>query len=217
MANHGTLFLDEIGELPLFMQAKLLRVLQEKEFTRVGGDKEISVDVRIIAATNRSLEDMVKEGKFREDLYFRLNILNIDVPPLRERTEDLNQLVPHALEKLYKENGVLKVIDQQALEMLKKYSWKGNIRELNNVIEKMYFTADKTTIDISHIPPNIMSDVVSGQMDISSAEGLDTMVTELENRTVEMVMRQTGENISKTAEILNISRPRLYRILKRMQ
>lgn len=217
MANHGTLFLDEIGELPLFMQAKLLRVLQEKEFTRVGGDKEISVDVRIIAATNRSLEDMVKEGKFREDLYFRLNILSIDVPPLRDRAEDLNQLVPYCLEKLYKENGILKVIDTQALEILKRYSWKGNIRELFNVIEKMYFTADKTSIDINHIPPNIISDVVSNEMDLNSAEGLDTMVEELENRTVQLVLKQTGGNLSKTAKILNISRPRLYRILKRIK
>lgn len=216
LANHGTLFLDEIGELPLFMQAKLLRVLQEKEFTRVGGDKEISVDVRIIAATNRSLEDMVREGKFREDLYFRLNILNIDVPPLRDRTEDLKELVSYCLEKLYNENGVLKVIDTQALEILKKYSWKGNIRELNNVIEKMYFTADKTTIDISHIPPNIMSDVVSNDIDVSTGEGLDTMLEELENRTVELVLKETDNNISKTAKILNISRPRLYRIMKRL-
>ncbi len=217
MAHRGTLFLDEIGELPLFMQAKLLRVLQEKEFTRVGGDKEISVDVRIIAATNRSLEDMVKEGKFREDLYFRLNILSIDVPPLRERAEDLNQLVPYCLEKLYNENGVLKVIDTQALEILKKYSWKGNIRELFNVIEKMYFTADKTNIDITHIPPNIISDVVENDMDMESHEGLDTMVEELENKTVQLVLKQTGDNLSKTAKILNISRPRLYRIIKRIK
>ena len=217
MANHGTLFLDEVGELPLFMQAKLLRVLQEKEFTRVGGDKEISVDVRIIAATNRSLEDMVKEGKFREDLYFRLNILSIDVPPLRERADDLKELVSYCLEKLYNENGVLKVIDTQALDILKKYSWKGNIRELNNVVEKMYFTADKTTIDINHIPPNIISDVVSREIDVDTSEGLDTMVEELENRTVQLVLEETGGNLSKTASILNISRPRLYRILKRIK
>ena len=215
LANKGTLFLDEIGELPPYMQAKLLRVLQEKEITRVGGNREIPVDVRILVATNCDLEQLVREGKFREDLYFRLNILNIYVPPLRERKQDIDELVLHCLERLHKENGTLKVITERTLSLLRQYPWKGNIRELFNVVEKMYFVSDDDTIDMDDIPANILNSVVTDQMVFEKERGLDTMIEELEWKTVQLVMEEVGGNLSKTAEILKISRPRLYRILER--
>ena len=215
LANKGTLFLDEIGELPPYMQAKLLRVLQEKEITRVGGNREIPVDVRVLAATNCDLEQLVREGKFREDLYFRLNILNIYVPPLRERKQDIDELVLHCLERLHKENGTLKVITERTLSLLRQYPWKGNIRELFNVVEKMYFVSDDDTIDMDDIPANILNSVVTDQMVFEKERGLDTMIEELEWKTVQLVMEEVGGNLSKTAEILKISRPRLYRILER--
>lgn len=215
LANKGTLFLDEIGELPPYMQAKLLRVLQEKEITRVGGNREIPVDVRVLAATNCDLEQLVREGEFRADLYFRLNILNIYVPPLRERKQDIDELVLHCLERLHKENGTLKVITERTLSLLRQYPWKGNIRELFNVVEKMYFVSDDDTIDMDDIPANILNSVVTDQMVFEKECGLDTMIEELEWKTVQLVMEEVGGNLSKTAEILKISRPRLYRILER--
>lgn len=215
LANKGTIFLDEIGELPSYMQAKLLRVLQEKEITRVGGNKEISVDVRVLAATNCDLEQMVREGKFRADLYFRLNILNIYVPPLRERKQDIDELVLHCLERLHKENGTLKVITERALGLLRQYPWKGNIRELFNIVEKMYFVSDDDTIDIDDIPANILNSVVTDQLTFEKERGLDTMIEELEWKTVQLVLEEMDGNLSKTADVLKISRPRLYRILER--
>ena len=215
LANKGTLFLDEIGELPPYMQAKLLRVLQEKEITRVGGNREIPVDVRVLAATNCDLEQLVREGEFRADLYFRLNILNIYVPPLRERKQDIDELVLHCLERLHKENGTLKVITERTLSLLRQYPWKGNIRELFNVVEKMYFVSDDDTIDMDDIPANILNSLVTDQMVFEKERGLDTMIEELEWKTVQLVLEEVGGNLSKTAEILKISRPRLYRILER--
>ena len=215
LANKGTLFLDEVGELPPYMQAKLLRVLQEKEFTRVGGHREIPVDVRVIAATNSNLEQMVREGKFREDLYFRLNVLSINVPPLRERKQDIDELVLYCLERLHKENGILKIITKRTLGLLRQYHWKGNIRELFNVVEKMYFVSDDDTIDINDIPANILNSVVTDSIAFEKERGLDTMIEELEWKTVQLVMKEMDGNLSKTAESLKISRPRLYRILER--
>ena len=197
LANKGTIFLDEIGELPLYMQAKLLRVLQEKEITRVGGNKEISVDVRVLAATNCDLEQMVREGKFRADLYFRLNILNIYVPPLRERKQDIDELVLHCLERLHKENGTLKVITERALGLLRQYPWKGNIRELFNIVEKMYFVSDDDTIDIDDIPANILNSVVTDQMTFEKERGLDTMIEELEWKLCSWFWRKWTEIYQK--------------------
>ena len=134
LANNGTLFLDEIGELPLFMQSKLLRVLQEREITRVGGDKNIPVDVRVVAATNRNLKKMVQDGEFREDLYYRLNILNVKAPSLREHMEDVPELIEHFLDELQRENGKRKTFSKEAFDVLCQYNWPGNVRELNNTI-----------------------------------------------------------------------------------
>ena len=215
-ANHGTLFLDEIGELPLFAQAKLLRVLQEKEVTRVGGNAPIPIDVRVITATNRNLEQMVQDGQFREDLYYRLNILNINVPPLRDRKSDIPILIRHFLDKLSQTHGIAKELSKSAEDVLIDYDWPGNIRELSNIIERIYYMSDSNTIELHDIP----SQIIKGHVNIkakNSAENnsLDTMLSYLERDIVMETLKKTNYNISQTASQLQIPRSRLYRILKR--
>src|SRR5438874_2059076 len=141
LADGGTIFLDEVGDVPAAMQAKLLRVLQERRFERVGGTESIEVDVRVIAATNRSLQRLVKQGTFREDLYYRLNVVKIDLPPLRERPEDIPLLATHFSERYCRQGQQPKHVAPQAMEMLLKYRWPGNIRELENAIERASVTS----------------------------------------------------------------------------
>ena len=153
MANNGTLFLDEIGDMPLSMQSKLLRVLQEKEVQRVGGQKSITVDVRIIAATHRDLEKLVEEGKFRQDLYYRLNVIKIEIPPLRERKEDIpliSQSLLKKLERKFYRKGI--ELSAEVKERLMKHEWPGNIRELENVLERSINVLDGKTIEVAHLP-----------------------------------------------------------------
>ena len=215
LANGGTLFLDEIGELPVFMQSKLLRVLQEREITRVGGTKTIPIDVRIVAATNRNLLKMIKKEKFREDLYYRLNILNIRAPSLREHPEDIPELAGKILDDLRDENGVKKIMSKKVCDILKKYSWPGNVRELNNIISKLYYMTDGNEIMASDIPRHIRCAEQTSAVEVDG-DGLDFMVEELERNLVLETLKKTENNISKTAEILKISRPRLYRIMKKI-
>lgn len=214
LASGGTLFLDEIGEMPLFMQSKLLRILQEKEVTRIGGNKTIPVDVRVVAATNRDLEAMVHEGKFREDLYYRINIINISAPSLREHLEDLSDIIDHILEQLYKENGIRKKMDKNAIEVLRRYSWPGNVRELTNILSKMYYVSSDNMITAKDIPLSIRTAEIGETK--WGAESMDSVLEKMEEKMVSEVLNETGNNISKTAEILGISRPRLYRIIKRI-
>src|SRR5262249_5677584 len=143
--NGGTLFLDEVGDIPASMQAKLLRVLQERRFERVGGTESIEVDVRVIAASNRSLVQLVREGKFREDLYYRLNVVKIDLPPLRERPEDIPLLATHFAEKFARPDRPPKQIAPKTMDVLLRYSWPGNIRELENAMERACVTALEDT------------------------------------------------------------------------
>lgn len=153
IANNGTLFLDEIGDMPLSMQSKLLRVLQEKEVQRVGGQKSIAVDVRIIAATHRNLEKLVEEGKFRQDLYYRLNVIKIEIPPLRERKEDIpliSQSLLKKLERKFYRKGI--ELSAEVEERLMKHEWPGNIRELENVLERSINVLDGKTIEVAHLP-----------------------------------------------------------------
>lgn len=215
LANNGTLFLDEIGELPLFMQSKLLRVLQEREITRVGGNKTVPIDVRIVVATNRNLEKMVQEGQFREDLYYRLNILNIKAPALREHLEDIPELVGNILNELFVENGIRKSISKDAIEIFQQYNWPGNVRELNNIIAKLYYMSDGNEITSYNIPRHILyaNNVLPTS---TSEEGMDHMVEELEKHLVIEALKKTNNNITKTANILKISRPRLYRIIEKI-
>ncbi len=216
LANGGTLFLDEIGELPIFMQSKLLRVLQEREITPVGSNRTIPIDVRIIAATNRNLIEMIQEGKFREDLYYRLNILHIRAPSLREHPEDIPELASHILDELKEENGMRKFLSKDANEILKQYRWPGNVRELNNIISKMYYMSDGDEITAFHIPKHIRYAEHVPVTDMSAGESMDSMVEELEKHLVVETLKKTGNNITKTADILKISRPRLYRIMKKL-
>ncbi|QZY53669.1 sigma-54 interaction domain-containing protein [Crassaminicella profunda] len=155
-ANHGTVFLDEIGDLPMEMQVKLLRILQEKEFERIGGNEVIHVDIRIIAATNKNLEHMMDEGKFREDLYYRLNVIPIYLPPLRERKMDVPLLIEYFIKKISKNMEVDPVkLTKEAEACLAAYKWPGNIRELQNTVERIIALADEPLIDVEHIPRNI--------------------------------------------------------------
>ncbi len=156
MANNGTLFLDEIGELRPDMQVKLLRVLQEKKFTPVGSNREVKSNTRIIAATNRNLEKMMADGTFREDLFYRLNVMPIFLPPLRERTDDIQALAQHFIKKFARQHGrVINGIDSEALEMLKAYRWPGNIRELENVVERAFIVENSQQITLESLPESL--------------------------------------------------------------
>jgi len=154
LAHGGTLFLDEIGELPPALQPKLLRVLQERSFLRVGGSKEVSVDVRIVAATNRNLADMVVRGEFREDLYYRLKVVDLHLPPLRERIVDIPALVGTFIRQINQRTGAsISGITPRAIEALKANRWPGNIRELRHVLERAMLFCDDEQIDLGHLPP----------------------------------------------------------------
>lgn len=152
LAHKGILFLDEVGELPIELQVKLLRAIQEKEIMRVGGTKPKKVDVRLIAATNRDLKEMVKNGQFREDLYYRLNVVPISVPPLRERQDDILPLVHYFLESYNKKYHVTKILDSDLQNFLYHYEWPGNVRELSNLIERMILTIPNELIKVSDLP-----------------------------------------------------------------
>ncbi|HAR94831.1 MAG TPA: hypothetical protein DCR97_02545, partial [Deltaproteobacteria bacterium] len=154
-ANGSTLFLDEIGDLTLTMQAKILRALQEKEIRRIGGKETIKLDVRILAATNKKLEEEIARGRFRQDLYYRLNVIAFTIPPLNERMTDIPLLVEHFLRKLNEENDKKIGISPQGLQALMDYSWPGNIRQLESVIERSYIMCDGDTIDVEHMPEEI--------------------------------------------------------------
>jgi transcriptional regulator with GAF, ATPase, and Fis domain len=165
MADSGTLFLDEIGDISLDTQTKLLRVLQEMTFERVGSGEPIRVDVRIIAATNQDLERLMKEGKFREDLFYRLNVIAIQTPPLRERREDIYELALHFLRIYSQRSGkAITHVDEEALETLKAYDWPGNIRELENVIERAVVLVDGESITVGELPDDLLRAVENGRM-----------------------------------------------------
>ena len=184
LANNGTIFLDEIGELPQAMQAKLLRVLQEKEFERVGGIKTIKVNVRILAATNRDLEKEVAEGTFREDLYYRLNVFPVHIPPLRERKSDITMLCDHFIEKYNRENNLsIKRLSTNAIDLLNMYHWPGNVRELENIIMRAVLLSRDDVIHNYHLPPSLQS-AESSQTALSSSlqSALDTLRIRTDHR-----------------------------------
>ena len=214
LANKGTLFLDEIGDMPALMQTKILRVLQEKEIERIGGKKNITVDVRFIAATNKNLEQMVEKKLFREDLYYRLNILNITVPSLKDRKSDIPLLANFLLAGLCKELGIVKKLDEDVVKILEQYNWPGNVRELKNVLEKMLINSDVNLITIEDVPLNIMQKVRIAFAN-TAIEGLDDEIEKFERALIKNVLKRTNRNIKRSAEILKIPRPRLYRLIKR--
>ena len=214
-ADGGTIFLDEIGELPLEMQAKLLRVLQEKEIRPVGSNQRTHVDVRVIAATNRDLEQEYRAGTFRKDLYFRLNVVTVHVPPLRERRSDIPMLAHWFLERCVPGSSVQ--VTNAAMKSLMQYDWPGNVRELENCIERAVALGDQQVIDVDDLPSAIASTAQVPDGDrASSAPGLSTTdLEDIERSTIQRVFEQVKGDKALAGKMLGISRATLYRKLKR--
>jgi len=215
MANCGTIFLDEIGDMPLTTQAKLLRVLQEKEFERVGGNRTIKVDVRFIIATNKNLPEMVRQGQFREDLYYRINVFSIDLPPLRNRKEDIPYLVDYFLER----NPKQVQIAPQALQVIAGYSWPGNVRELQNTIERAAVLTETGTIEPAHLPAQITSAMtaessLNGQQTMDSLT-VDDRLDEIEKGLIIEALTRTGGIQVRAAELLGINQRSLWHRIKK--
>jgi DNA-binding NtrC family response regulator len=207
VADRGTLLLDEIAEFPLQLQAKLLRFLDSGEFRRVGGNKSLNVDVRLIAATNKNLHEVVRQGGFREDLYYRLNVINIAVPPLRERKEDIPELAAHFIQKYSARLGkAVKRLSPEALEKMNAYDWPGNIRELENEIERAVILSDEEKIG-----PEDLSVPIAPQARPSPSD----MLEDVEKEHITRVLRETGGNKSRASEILGINRKTLHLKLKK--
>ncbi|ACL03662.1 sigma-54-dependent Fis family transcriptional regulator [Desulfatibacillum aliphaticivorans] len=205
LASKGTIFLDEIGSINLDVQANLLRVLQEKEFERVGGIKTLKADVRVIAATNRNLERAVEDGSFREDLYYRLNVFPIYMPPLRQRKTDILLLAEYFVEKYSKENSKeIRRLSSPAIDMLMQYHWPGNVRELENCIERAVVLCDSGVIHAFHLPPSLQT---AEESDTWPGRGLDEAVEALEREMIVDALKSTRGNTGKAAEILK-STPR---------
>jgi Nif-specific regulatory protein len=203
LAEGGTLFLDEIGDLPAQTQVKILRTLQEKEYERVGGSTTIKANVRIIAATNRNLEDAIEKGNFREDLFYRLNVFPIYVPPLRERVNDIPTLVDHFIHKCNSINGTnIKRISSSAIDMLMVYHWPGNIRELENCIERSCIMSTDSVIRAHNLPPTLQTATSSGT---ESKGTLDAILGRVEKQMIIETLHQSGGNLTKTAEALGIT------------
>jgi len=218
-AQHGTVFLDEIGDMPLAMQAKLLRVLQEREIERVGGMETISVDVRVIAATNQELEKLVSTNIFREDLYYRLNVINIKLPPLRDRKEDIPLLVQQFLTELNREVG-RKVLGVTAagIELLMSHNWPGNIRELRNNLERAVVLSSNEVLTEEDFlllaPPPIPLKSVPARG--KSVKSLEAVVEEAEREAIQAALKISGNNKKRAAELLGIHRSLLYKKLDKL-
>ncbi len=212
-ANGGTVFLDEIGELPLEMQAKLLRVLQEKEIRPVGSNQKVKVDVRVIAATNRDLEAEYRKGAFRKDLYFRLNVVTVYLPSLRERRSDIPMLVHWFLDRYAP--GVAMQVTAGAMKTLLQYDWPGNVRELENCIERAVALGDRRTIDVGDLPPAIASNAAAPDLAAGSAALSSNDLEDIERATIQRVFEQVKGDKALAGRMLGISRATLYRKLKR--
>jgi DNA-binding NtrC family response regulator len=211
-ANGGTIFLDEIGELPLDMQAKLLRTLQEKEVRPVGSNDKVKVDVRVIAATNRDLESEYKVGTFRKDLYFRLNVVTVHIPSLRERRSDIPMLVHWFLDKYAAESEI--PVSSDAMNCLLQYDWPGNVRELENCIERAVALGNREEIDIPDLPPVIRA--FEGQLKLGQAVAVtSTDLEDIERDTIQRVFDQVNGDKDMAGRLLGISRATLYRKIKR--
>ncbi|MBF7084567.1 sigma-54-dependent Fis family transcriptional regulator [Desulfallas sp. Bu1-1] len=214
LANGGTIFLDEIAEMPPNMQAKLLRILQEKTFERVGGTETLRVDVRVIAATNRDLRQLIREGLFREDLFYRLNVVQIHLPPLRERREDIPLLVEHFIQKFgtaYKVNS----ISPEAMSLLEQYDWPGNVRELQNIVERASIICRGHEIQPEHLPSEIQRIHTQKRGIIIRFPDQGLSMEQLEKELIVKALEKSGGNQTKAAKLLGISRSAfLYRSQK---
>lgn len=216
-AAGGTLFLDELGEMSPATQAALLRALQERTIRRVGGAKEIHVDVRVVCATHRDLEALVAAGKFREDLYFRLVVYPVDVPPLRDRKEDIPSLAAHFLRKLAADVGRQpERVSPEAMEALMAHRWPGNVRELQNAIHRAMLACDGTAIDLSHLPSNVAAEkrnpvAAPPKAPLESGVPETLNLKAIERQTIRRALETTGGNMSEAARLLGIGRATLYR------
>lgn len=207
LAHGGTLFLDEIGDIPPQMQIDLLRVLETKRFTRLGGNEEITSDFRLVCATNKDLEKLVENGTFREDLYYRVNVFNIPIPPLRERRQDIPLLVEHFIEKFARAMGKpIKSVDPEAEEVLLNYPWPGNVRELQNAIERAMVTGHGPSIQAEDLPLSLEG---------RRAQPPDMSLSAVEKSHIERVLTEMEGNVTRTAKVLDIDRGTLYNKMKR--
>jgi two-component system, NtrC family, nitrogen regulation response regulator NtrX len=220
LAHEGTLFLDEIGDMSLKTQAKILRILQEHKFERVGGNRTIEVDVRVVAATNKDLEEEITLGNFREDLYYRLNVLPFHVPPLRERSEDIPDLANHFLNYFCsKESRKIKQFQPAAMEALASYNWPGNVRELKNIVERLVIMTPDESIALNHLPTTIVKahGSASGQVTGMASFALDSYREARDQFEKEFLLQKLEENdwnVSRTAEVIEIERSNLHRKIK---
>jgi DNA-binding NtrC family response regulator len=216
LAHRGTLFLDEIAEMQPATQVKLLRVLQERTFRRLGGRQEQVVDVRVIAATNVNPVEAARSGKLREDLYYRLNVFNLDLPPLRDRRDDIPLLVQTFLNEFNRSNNKsVRAVDQEAMYLLERYPWPGNIRELRNVIERATILAEGEFIEVKHLPPSLVSKGEESLPTLTIAPG--TTVDEAERRLILLTLEHCRNNKTRAAEVLGISLKTLHNKLNRMK
>lgn len=217
-ADGGVLFLDEIAELPVHLQAKLLRALQEHRIRRIGGRREIVLNLRLIAATNRNLEEEVAEGRFREDLYYRLNVVKIAIPPLRDRSSDIPLIIAHFLRTISDElRREPPVLDKEALEVLCSYSWPGNVRELQNAVRRMLVLTKSDVLQIQDLPETV---VLNAQVAMTTpAHGFfqerALQAEKFEREYFEAILTQSGGNVTRAAEVAGVPRGTLYRLLKR--
>ncbi|WP_456400090.1 sigma-54-dependent transcriptional regulator [Mesoaciditoga sp.] len=217
-ANHGTLFLDEIGDMRLDHQAKLLRVLQDSKITRLGSVKEIPLDFRLICATNKPLSEMIKDGTFRQDLYYRINVIRIEIPPLRERPEDVEAIAKYYL-KMYSEkfSEREKVLSSKALNVLKSYSWPGNVRELENVILRAMINSSEDEIKVRDLPDEVIGE--QEYMDyqtflVKKKVEKEKLYRELQRKFVKQLLRRSKGNVSRAAELANMDRRLLQNMIK---
>lgn len=219
VANGGTIFLDEIGDLPLDMQAKLLRVLQENEIERVGSNKIINIDVRVIAATNCDLMEKVRDGKFRTDLFYRLNVLNLAIPSLKERREDIPLLIEHFITSMYQGYGMYKKFPDDIIEILRSYSWPGNVRELKNIVTNIVVNAEDDVVHEHNIPKFILENSTAWEIDMAKrrapSEGsLKSVLSRIEQEIIQETLEKCNNNKAEAAKLLGMTRMSLYRKLK---
>lgn len=214
LAKGGTLFLDEIAELSLNSQSKILSAIQDKQIYRIGGEDLIGIDVRIICATNRDIEKMVEEKTFREDLYYRLNVVPIYIPPLRQRKEDIQELIANVMDAIREKYGLDKTISLDAMDMLIDYEWKGNVRELENLIERMLIMTSKHSIDVDDLPSCIKGNVAKHRIGHTMGGSLNDIMDEYEKYILAEVMRQSSSPVA-VAERLGVDVTTIRRKLKR--
>jgi len=213
-ANEGTVFIDEIGDMSLATQAKILRVLEEKQFRRVGSNQNIKIDIRLIAATNKNLKEEIKNGTFREDLYYRLSVFEINLPPLRDRKEDIAILLEHFTQRYAERMGkIVQGFSPDVVEILYNYNWPGNIRELANIVERSIILTKSSFINVEHLPPDLRGEIFTSILD---DESFEIAINNFKRRIVLRALNESGNNKAEAAGNLKISRAYLFRLLNQL-